>query len=125
MDKKETNIKERVVQIAKEQSVSQERFFHSIGMTSANFRGNAKKTPLNSTAIANIVTIYPEVDLHWLVLGETPVKKDRSEEKAPENQLVDKTCQEKDEIIAMLKSQVQDLKTDKEDLRQLLKLAKK
>ena len=125
MDKKETNIKERVVQIAKEQSVSQERFFHSIGMTSANFRGNAKKTPLNSTAIANIVTIYPEVDLHWLVLGETPVTKDRSEEKAPENQLVDKTCQEKDEIIAMLKSQVQDLKTDKEDLRQLLKLARK
>ena len=125
MDKKETNIKERVVQIAKEQSVSQERFFHSIGMTSANFRGNAKKTPLNSTAIAKIVRVYPEVDLHWLVLGETPVKKDRLGENAPENQLVDKTCQEKDEIIAMLKSQVQDLKTDKEDLRQLLKLARK
>ena len=37
----------------------------------------------------------------------------------------DTRCEEKDEIIAMLKSQIEDLKADKEDLRELLHLAKK
>ena len=126
MVNKFTNIKERVVQIAKKQSISQERFFHSIGMTSANFRGKAKETPLNSNAIVNIITKYPEVDLHWLLLGE---KKSSISNVLNEPGLTygnpDKNCEEKDEIIAMLKSQIEDLKADKEDLRQLLKLAQK
>lgn len=123
MVNKFTNIKERVVQFAKKQSISQERFFHSIGMTSANFRGKAKESPLNSNAIANIITKYPSIDIHWLLLGES--------KSAPVNVLnepglkyetLDKSCEEKDEIIAMLKSQIEDLKSDKEDLKQLLGL---
>jgi len=73
-------------------------------MASANFRGNIKKTPLNSTAIANIITAYPEVDLYWLVLGQIQIEKDSIKDNTLENNLKDKTGQEKDEIIAMLKS---------------------
>jgi hypothetical protein len=123
MVNKFTNIKERVVQIARKQSISQERFYHSIGMTSASFRGKAKDSPLNSNAIANIITNYPEVDLHWLVTGE---------EEEPPKQVVNepglvyeaasKICEEKDEMIAMLKNQVEDLKADKADLKRLLGL---
>jgi hypothetical protein len=123
MVNKFTNIKERVVQIAKKQSISQAKFYQSIGMTSASFRGKALHTQLNSNAIVNIITNYPEVDLRWLLTGE---------EKSPlEITITDPRdaygkeltiCEEKDEIIAMLKSQVEDLKKDKEDLLALLRL---
>ena len=103
--------------------ISQERFFHSIGMTSASFRGKAKETPLNSNAVANIITKYPEVDVYWLLLGE---KKDAAANVVNEPGAVyEKTttnCEEKDEIIAMLKNQIEDLKSDKEDLKRLLGL---
>jgi hypothetical protein len=124
MVNKFTNIKERVVQIAKKQPMSQAKFYHSIGMTSASFRGKALHTPLNSNAIVNIITKYPDVDLHWLITGE---------EKSPLEVIIDDPgdtygkeltiCEEKDEIIVMLKAQIEDLKKDKEDLLALLKLA--
>ena len=38
-------------------------------MTSANFRGEAKKTPLNSNAIANILSELPDVNSEWLLTG--------------------------------------------------------
>lgn len=123
MVNKFTNIKERVVQIAERQSISKEKFFASIGMSSANFRGKAKETPLNSNAIVNIITKYPEVDLYWLLLGE---KKQASEnyvhEPAAEYKTANKNCEEKDEIIRMLRNQIKDLKADKEDLKKLLGL---
>ena len=123
MVNKFTNIKERVVQIAKKQSISQERFFHSIGMTSANFRGKAKETPLNSNAIVNIITKYPEVDVYWLLMGE---EHDSTTNVVNEPGLTYETahndCKEKDEIIAMLKNQIEDLKSDKADLKRLLGL---
>lgn len=126
MVNKFTTIKERVVQVAKKQSISQERFFRSIGMTSANFRGKAKETPLNSNALANIITKYPEVDLYWLLLGESASSNENMlNEPGLNYETTDKTCEEKDEIIAMLKGQIQDLKADKEDLRALLQLARK
>ena len=126
MVNKFTNIKERVVEIAKKQSISQERFFHSIEMTSANFRGKAKDTPLNSKAIVNIITKYTEVDIYWLLLGEqkSPLEieiHDPGETYGREPLTQD----QKDEVIALLKSQIEELKSDKEDLRALLKLARK
>jgi len=70
MVNKITNIKERVVQFAETQSVSKEKFFDEIGMTSANFRGKAQKSPLNSLTIEKIFTLYPEINLHWLLTGK-------------------------------------------------------
>ena len=123
MVNKFTTIKERVVQFAKKQSLSQERFFHSIGMTSANFRGKAKESPLNSNVVANIITKYPNIDVHWLLLGESKSSQSNVvNEPGLTYETSDKSCKEKDEIIAMLKSQVEDLKSDKEDLKQLLGL---
>jgi len=124
MKNKFTNIKERVVQIAESQSISKERFFHSIGMTSANFRGKAKETPLNSNAIVNIITKYPEVDLHWLLLGESKnTSGNYAAEPAAEYKGAKNSQKDKDEIIRMLKAQVKDLKADKADLKKLLGLA--
>ena len=39
-------------------------------MSYGSFTGQAKKnTPLNSNAIANILCIVPDVNLHWLLTG--------------------------------------------------------
>jgi len=124
MENKFTSIKDRVVQIAESQDISKESFFKSIGMTSASFRGKAKETPLNSNAIVNIITEYPEVDLYWLLSGATKVPSvaiDFVEESRKEYL---KTCNEKDKMIAVLQQQIVDLKTDKEDLKKLLGLQK-
>jgi len=124
MENKFTTIKERVVQIAEKQSITKEKFFASIGMTSANFRGKAKETPLNSKAIVNIITKYPEVDLYWLLVGETKTVPSSLNESPLEYKVSPKDCEEKDEIIRMLKNQIKDLKSDKEDLKKLLGLTK-
>ncbi|MBL4605550.1 MAG: hypothetical protein JKY02_07805 [Flavobacteriaceae bacterium] len=128
MENKFTNIKERVVQVAEKQGISKERFFMSIGMTSASFRGKAKDTPLNSNAIVNIITKYPKTDLHWLLTGEyrSGEYPDLPQVNESSNSYGNscRSCDEKEEIIKLLKSQVKDLRSDKEDLKKLLGLAK-
>lgn len=119
MVNKFTNIKERVVQIAKKQPISQTKFYRSIGMTSGSFRGNALQTPLNSNAIVNIITNYPEVSADWLLTGEGRSPWEIKIEDSGDNSY----GLNKDEIISMLKNQVEDLKKDKADLLELLRLA--
>ncbi len=63
-------IKERVLQIAEYKGFSKEKFFKKIGMTYGNFKGSAKKTPLNSDAVAKILTNFPEINPLWLLTGE-------------------------------------------------------
>lgn len=63
-------IKERVMYVLEYKGIAKEKFFTEIGMTSANFRGSAKHTPLNSTAIANIFTAIPDINLTWLITGK-------------------------------------------------------
>lgn len=70
-----SNIKERILQIPENKGVSKESFFENIGMTYGNFKGEAKKTPINSDAIANILSKHPDISLEWLVLGIGPMLK--------------------------------------------------
>lgn len=124
MENKFTNIKDRVVEIAERQPISKEEFFKSIGMTSANFRGKAKETPLNSNAIVNIITKYPDVDLYWLLSGSIDKRVDFVNESSTEYEIQSVKCKEKDRLISILQEQITDLKTDKEDLKKLLGLDK-
>lgn len=70
MDNKTSNIKERVLQIAEFKGIAKERFCESIGMTYGNFKGKSKETPLNSNAIADILTLYPDISSNWLITGK-------------------------------------------------------
>jgi hypothetical protein len=63
-------IKERILQIVAYKQEKKEYFFSKIGMTSANFRGEAKKTPINSTAIENILSFFPDINPEWLLTGK-------------------------------------------------------
>lgn len=62
-------IKERVIQVVEIKGIAKEDFYVKIGMTSASFRGNAKKTPLNSNAIENILSEIPDLNAEWLLTG--------------------------------------------------------
>jgi hypothetical protein len=63
-------IKERIVKILEYNKIAKEKFYTEIGMTSANFRGNARKRPINSDAIEKIFSIIPDINLEWLLTGK-------------------------------------------------------
>lgn len=70
MEDKTTNIKERVLQIAETKGIAKERFFEKIGMSYGNFKGKSKTTPLNSNAIEDISSMFPDISLKWLITGQ-------------------------------------------------------
>lgn len=63
-------IKDRIMLLIETKRVPKGRTFTELGVTSANFRGKAKSTPVNSDVIANIFTMFPDVNLEWLIAGE-------------------------------------------------------
>lgn len=88
MENKQTNIKERILQIAKYNKISYEAFFEELGMSYGNFKGKAKNTPLNSDAIASILTKYNDISADWLLLGIGNMKKDINVQDIQSNQYV-------------------------------------
>lgn len=78
MENRQTNIKERILQIAKYKKISYEAFFEELNMSYGNFKGKAKKTPLNSDAIASILTKYNDISADWLLLGTGNMRKDNN-----------------------------------------------
>jgi hypothetical protein len=87
MVNKSSKIKDRVLEIAEFKGISKEKFFEKIGMTYGNFKGKSKETPLNSNAIADILTIYSDINPLWLLTGNGSMI-------LTENQPVNKSCEE-------------------------------
>jgi len=85
MENKFSTIKERVVNFIEFKGVRKEIFFDKIGTTSANFRGIAKKTPLNSTVIENIFTEFPDLSLEWLLTGRGSMIRENLNQNVPKN----------------------------------------
>ncbi len=99
-----TAIKVRIIQVLEIMHVPKEEFYKKIGMTSANFRGKAKNTPLNSDAIANVLSVLPDLDARWLITGEGEMLIGKSSEETVFNVAV----KEKDARIEDLKKQLSD-----------------
>ena len=51
-------------------NIVKEKFYKIIGMTSANFRGRARTSPINSNAIKKMIDKFPDLNLYWLITGE-------------------------------------------------------
>ena len=110
MENKFSTIKRRVVYIIEGKQLNKEKFFSEIGMTSANFRGKALNTPLNSNAIVNILSIFPEINSTWLLTGKGDMLKNdasntRQHSVAAQEAKHDANKQTK-ELIAALKETV-------------------
>lgn len=69
-------IKDRILQLIERKRVPKGRTFAELGVTSANFRGRAKQTPLNSDCIARLFALFPDLNLEWLITGEGEMLKD-------------------------------------------------
>lgn len=63
-------IKDRMIEFIDSKSIVKERFYEMIGMTSANFRGRARTSPINSNAIKKMIEHYPDLNLYWLITGK-------------------------------------------------------
>lgn len=85
MDKKNTNIKERVLLISKNKGVSYEKFFKELDITYSNFKGKQKKTGLNSNVLDKIISKYPDISTYWLLTG----KGDMIHQSAPKPAIID------------------------------------
>lgn len=49
-------------------------------MTYGNFKGENKKTPINSNALVNILSKYADISERWLLTGEGEILKEEKEE---------------------------------------------
>lgn len=122
MVNKLTNIKERVLQIAKYKEIPYEKFCENIGMTYGSFKGAAKERPLNSDAIDNIISIHSEINADWLITGNGEMLK-TSDFSPSINQLPNTITEDKDilrheiELLAenkYLKKRLKDLELENE-----------
>lgn len=110
MENKLTNIKDRVLQFAKYQGVSVEKFLNEINMTYGSFKGKAKDGALNSNAIEKIYTNYPEINLDWLIAGEGEMLKQKqqfevsSNTKSNNNVLVAEIIKTQMQLVDMIKT---------------------
>lgn len=82
MDNNLTNVKERILYFANYKGVSYEKFINEIGMSYASFKGLAKERPINSDALVNILSIYPEINSEWLLIGKGEMIKGNDYEKS-------------------------------------------
>ena len=85
MDKIKTNIKERVLQIAKDKGLSYEFFFNDLGISYSNFKGKQRNTSLQSDSIDKIISKYTDIDLHWLITGQTKYSENEGLNKVSES----------------------------------------
>ena len=79
MERKITNIKERILYYTDLKGLAKEKFFDDLGVTYGNFKGKAKNQALGSDVIERIITKYPEINPFWLLTGEGEMLNTKSE----------------------------------------------
>lgn len=109
MDNKLSTIKGRVVYLIEYHGDVKERFFEKIGMTYGNFKGPAKKTPLNSNAIVNILSIYNDVNPEWLLTGNGEMLRHND---SPKPTIDTKRLDELNEMIEMQRKLIKNLEAE-------------
>lgn len=63
-------IKDRIIHLLEVKRAKTEETFKALGTTSANFRGRAKETPVNSDIVERLFEMFPDLNLEWLITGE-------------------------------------------------------
>ncbi len=123
MKKKISNIKERIKQVAENKGVPLGIFFEKLGVSPTGFTGLKLEKGINSETIQKLISIYPDIDLYWLITGVEEKKSfDHFNEDDEPYTKNCKLCDEKDKRIKLLEKQIEELKKDKDDFRSLLGL---
>ncbi|QHN64877.1 S24 family peptidase [Bergeyella cardium] len=83
MDKKISNIKERILEISDYKGIGKEKFIENFGMTYGNFKGKQKLTSLNSDFLDKILSEIPEINAEWLLTGKGSMLKEEQGSNLP------------------------------------------
>jgi transcriptional regulator with XRE-family HTH domain len=123
MQNKISNIKERIKQVAENKGVPLGKFFKKLGISPTGYTGLKLEKGINSETIQKLISIYPEIDLYWLITGiEQTVPKHTLAEDEENYVPICKICIEKEKRIKLLEIQNEELKQDKQDFKNLLGL---
>ncbi len=118
-----STIKSRMIQYAENKGITVTKLPEKIGMTYSNFKPDALKRSINSDAIDKYMSIFPDVDLYWLITGiEQKRHLDVLAEDEENYVTTCKMCIEKEKRIKLLEIQNEELKQDKQDFKNLLGL---
>ena len=77
MSENSANIKDRILQLADLKEDSKQIFFRKTGLKYSNFTSKSKNSDLGSKFIAEILAIYPDVNLEWLITGKQKIEKEK------------------------------------------------
>lgn len=72
-------IKDRILYFAKNQEDTIQDFFVKTGLKYSNFTGKSKKSDLQSKSVAEILLIYPQINIEWLLTGKGEMLKEETE----------------------------------------------
>lgn len=70
------NIKDRILLYADYKEGNKQIFFRKTGLKYSNFTGKSKNSDLNSKSVAEIMTIYPDINPTWLITGKGSMLRD-------------------------------------------------
>lgn len=79
-------IKGRIVQFIENQKIEKKFFFENLEVASSNFRGQALYSEVSADIVAKILTLYPNSNAEWFLLGKGNMMK--NEKKKELNQSI-------------------------------------
>ena len=106
-DKISAPIKGRVIQFIEYQKLEKKNFFEKLDVASSNFRGRALYSEISADVIAKILSLYPDCNAEWLLLGNGDMLKNEIKKETASANNTD--------LVDVLKSQIKD-KEEKETL---------
>jgi hypothetical protein len=126
MDKIST-IKKNILYFIENQGFKKEDFFNKIGVSYSNFKGKSLNSEISADKLVTILTMFPELNSDWLLTGKGKMLKENEtiyQLNEPEDfyKKNDNLIVAKQEIIDILKREVEDLRSDKELLKKIIEV---
>jgi hypothetical protein len=70
MDKIFAPIKQRILDFVNYKGITKDKFYSRTGISASNFKGIGIRSEIGGDKIVKILTIYPEINPEWLILGK-------------------------------------------------------
>lgn len=80
MDEKTTTIKERILYVSDYKGIGKENFLESINQSYSNYKGKSKLSIPGADVLVEIMSIYPDINLEWLLTGNGNILKNNNGE---------------------------------------------
>ena len=95
-------VKVRLLQFAENQRIPKYDFYKKISVAQSNFGGSGMMSSLSSSKIIDILTIYPELNSDWLLLGKGEMLRQNTPVAAAESP----------SVVAYLEKNITDLRNE-------------